>query len=48
MGILKDIKRFAGASVGAMVATLAAIGYTSSELQEFLGQDLQKLMIGEY
>ena len=43
---MKNIKRFAGASVGAMVASLAAIGISSAELQEFLDQDVRKIMAG--
>ena len=45
---MKNIKRFAGASIGSMVATLAAIGFTSAELQDFLEQDLKKIMAGQY
>ncbi len=48
MGILKNIKRFAGASVGAMVASLAAIGISPTELQEFLDQDVRKIMAGKF
>jgi arachidonate 5-lipoxygenase len=47
VGILKNIKRFAGASVGAMVASLAAIGISAAELQEFLDQDVRKIMAGK-
>ena len=44
---MRNIKRFAGASIGAMVATLAAIGFTSAELQDFLDQDLKKILAGQ-
>ena len=35
-GILKDIKRVAGTSAGAMVAVLVGLGYTAEELKETL------------
>ena len=47
VGILKNIKRFAGASVGSMVASLAAIGVSPTELEEFLGQDVRKILAGK-
>ena len=34
MGILKDIQRVAGTSVGAIQGTLLAVGYTSGEIIE--------------
>lgn len=47
VGILKNIKRFAGASVGSMVASLAAIGVSPRELEEFLDQDVRKILAGK-
>ncbi|XP_046846665.1 uncharacterized protein LOC124440335 isoform X2 [Xenia sp. Carnegie-2017] len=44
VGILKNIKRFAGASVGAMVASLVAIRVSPEELQQFLCQDVGKVL----
>ena len=35
-GILKDIKRVAGTSAGAMVAVLVGLRYTADELKEIL------------
>lgn len=46
VGILKNIKRFAGASVGAMVASLVAIRVSPEELQQFLCQDVGKVLSG--
>lgn len=46
-GIMKNIKRVAGASAGAIIATLIALGYDSSELREFLEQDLRRILVGE-
>ena len=47
-GIMKSIKRVAGASAGAIIATLIALGYDSKDLQEFLEQDLRRILVGEY
>lgn len=44
-GIDKKIKRICGASAGAIVGALLAVNYTSSELQEFLEQDLEAILI---
>lgn len=41
-------KRYAGASAGAMVAALAAVGYSSSEIREVLELDLEELLLGEW
>lgn len=46
-GIMKNVKRVAGASAGAIIATLIALGYDSSELREFLEQDLRSILVGE-
>lgn len=46
-GIMKNVKRVAGASAGAIIATLIALGYDSSELREFLEQDLRRILVGE-
>ena len=47
-GILKNIKRVAGASAGAIIATLIALGYDSQDLREFLEQDLRRILVGEF
>ena len=44
---MKSIKRVAGASAGAIIATLIALGYDSRELREFLEQDLRRILVGE-
>ncbi|XP_078376863.1 uncharacterized protein LOC144660159 [Oculina patagonica] len=44
-GIMKNIKRVAGASAGAIIATLIALGYDSRELREFLEQDLRRILV---
>lgn len=44
-GIMKNVKRVAGASAGAIIATLIALGYDSSELREFLEQDLRRILV---
>jgi len=46
-GVMKSIKRVAGASAGAIIATLIALGYDSRELREFLEQDLRRILVGE-
>ena len=45
---MKSIKRVAGASAGAIIAALIALGYDSKDLQEFLEQDLRRILVGEY
>ena len=47
MGISEKIKRICGASAGAIVGTLLAIGYDSKKLKEFLNQDIEKILIGK-
>jgi len=44
-GVIKNIKRVAGASAGAIIASLFAIGYTSSEIKVFMENDLQKIFV---
>ena len=46
IGVWQNIKRFAGASVGSIVAMFAAIGYDSYELETIMGVNLEKLMYG--
>uniref|UniRef100_K1QW66 EF-hand domain-containing protein n=1 Tax=Magallana gigas TaxID=29159 RepID=K1QW66_MAGGI len=45
VGLIKQIKRYAGASAGAMTASLLAVGYDSKDLQDFLTQDLSSLLL---
>ena len=47
-GIMKKIKRVAGSSVGAITASLVAVGYTSQDLKEFMDQDLRKVLVGKF
>ena len=43
---MDQIKRFAGASAGAMTASLMAVGYNSKDIQGFLSQDMSKMFLG--
>nr|XP_022306873.1 uncharacterized protein LOC111113157 isoform X3 [Crassostrea virginica] len=45
LGIMNQIKRFAGASAGAMTASLMAVGYNSKDIQGFLSQDMSKMFL---
>lgn len=47
-GILRSIKRVAGASAGAIIAALISLGYDSSDLREFLEQDLRRILVGMF
>lgn len=47
LGFLSQIKRFAGASAGAMTASLLAVGYDSKDIQGFLSQDLSLILLGK-
>ncbi|EDO48969.1 predicted protein, partial [Nematostella vectensis] len=44
-GIMKNIKRVAGASAGAIIATLIALDFDSQDLKEFLEQDLRRILV---
>lgn len=44
--MISQIKRFAGASAGAMTASLMAVGYDSKDIQGFLSQDMSKMFLG--
>ena len=41
-------RRYAGASAGAMVAALAAVGYNSAEIRGVLELDLEELLLGKF
>ncbi|KAL3832132.1 hypothetical protein ACJMK2_023803 [Sinanodonta woodiana] len=43
--LMKNIKRYAGTSAGAMTAALLAVGYSADEIREFLSQDLSQVFI---
>ncbi|XP_034310153.2 uncharacterized protein [Magallana gigas] len=45
LGMISQIKRFAGASAGAMTASLMAVGYDSKDIQGFLSQDMSKMFL---
>ncbi|XP_052682469.1 uncharacterized protein LOC128163052 [Crassostrea angulata] len=45
LGLVSQIKRFAGASAGAMTASLLAVGYNSKDIQGFLSQDLNLMLL---
>lgn len=40
-------KRFAGASAGALCATMLAVGYSTAELKEVLQMNLDEVLIGK-
>lgn len=46
--IFPQIKRFSGASAGAMTAALLAVGYNSEEIEKALSQDLSTVFLGKY
>lgn len=43
--IFPQIKRFSGASAGAMTAALLAVGYNASEIEQALSQDLSRIFL---
>nr|XP_054767259.1 uncharacterized protein LOC129274479 [Lytechinus pictus] len=45
IGVWKNIRRFTGASAGAMWAALLAVGYNSTEVQEFLSMNLKEYFL---
>lgn len=45
LGIDKQIKRYSGASAGAMTAALLAVGYNAEEIKNFLSQDLSHIFL---
>ncbi|XP_038076986.1 uncharacterized protein LOC119744872 isoform X2 [Patiria miniata] len=45
LGIWGNIKRFAGASAGSMIASLASVGYNSHDIETFLRGDIQKVFL---
>ncbi|XP_048754204.1 uncharacterized protein LOC125665551 isoform X4 [Ostrea edulis] len=45
LNLMKQVKRFAGASAGAMTAALLAVGFSSSDIQGFLSQDMSKMFL---
>jgi predicted acylesterase/phospholipase RssA len=46
--MIKNVKRFAGASAGAICATFLALGFSSSELKKKLGTNFYDLLIGKF
>ena len=47
LGIMKNVKRFAGTSGGSVVAALASIGMSYDQLQEALDVDFENIFVGE-
>lgn len=47
LGILKGIKRFAGVGTGAILASLLAANFDSSEIQEVLDQSIDDLIVDD-
>ncbi|XP_041365150.1 uncharacterized protein LOC121380414 [Gigantopelta aegis] len=45
IGQMSKIRRLAGASAGAMTATLVAVGYTSGEIEAFLSEDIDDIFM---
>ncbi|KAK6167414.1 hypothetical protein SNE40_021448 [Patella caerulea] len=45
IGVMKNIKRVAGASAGAMTAALIIVGYTPDEIEDFLGNNISDVFI---
>ncbi|XP_061186008.1 uncharacterized protein LOC133194074 isoform X5 [Saccostrea echinata] len=45
LNLMEQIKRFAGASAGAMTASLLAVGFDSKEIQGFLSQNMAKMFL---
>ena len=45
--MMPKIKRFAGTSGGAIVATLASIGCTSDEMKKYMEVDFKSIMFGK-
>ncbi|XP_064613811.1 uncharacterized protein LOC135477584 isoform X2 [Liolophura sinensis] len=45
IGMLSQIKRFAGTSAGAMTAALLAVGYTPDDIREFVGMDMRRIFL---
>ncbi|CAH1785298.1 unnamed protein product [Owenia fusiformis] len=43
LGITKNLKRFAGASAGAMLATLLAVGFSAAELEVIVRRDMKSI-----
>ena len=47
IGVLQNVKRYAGSSAGATCACLLAVGCTVEQLWEFLNQDIKKELQGK-
>ncbi|KAK6167413.1 hypothetical protein SNE40_021447 [Patella caerulea] len=45
VGVMKNIKRIAGASVGSMTAALIIVGYTPDEIGEFVGTNVSEILV---
>ena len=43
---VNQVRRFAGASAGSMVAALLAVGYDSHQIQHFLSDRVDKVFLG--
>ena len=47
MGVMNQVKSLAGASAGAMFASLVAVGYNSYEIEQFLSERIDKIFLGK-
>ena len=47
LGVMNQVKRLAGASAGAMFASLMAVGYNSYEIEQFLSERIDKVFLGK-
>ncbi|KAL8563991.1 hypothetical protein ACOMHN_025322 [Nucella lapillus] len=45
LGVMNKVKRFSGASAGAMVAGLLAVGYNSYEIEQFLSDRIDHIFL---
>lgn len=46
LGLMEQIKSFAGSSAGGMMAALLAIGYKADEVEQFLSDRIDEIFIG--
>ncbi|XP_076461608.1 uncharacterized protein LOC143294076 [Babylonia areolata] len=45
LGVMRQVKRFAGASAGAMVAGLLAVGFSAGEIEQFLSARIDRVFL---
>ena len=47
LGVMEQVRQFAGTSAGGMLAGLLAVGYNSYEIEQFLSDRIDKIFLGE-